>query len=125
MARILSKFHHTILFVEGGAFADAESFHDEMAFKLGLPSWYGRNWDALLESLASFGDPRGSLCSHWEWRIGSRLVLLVRGLSIEKADAGLMSAFLQTVADANERLAVDGVDTRIWIEFNSTGCDRK
>jgi hypothetical protein len=53
MARTLSEFHYSTLFIESSAFADAERFHDEMAFKLGLPSWYGRNLDALLDCLSS------------------------------------------------------------------------
>lgn len=36
MASTLSEFHYSTLFIEGSAFADAERFHDEIAFKLGL-----------------------------------------------------------------------------------------
>jgi hypothetical protein len=87
MARTLSEFHYSTLFIEGSAFADAERLHDEMAFKLGLPSWYGRNVDALLDCLSSIGDPRNNLCRHWEWREGKRLVLLILGLSTDNIDA--------------------------------------
>lgn len=124
MARTLSEFHYSTLFIEGSAFADAERLHDEMAFKLGLPSWYGRNLDALLDCLSSIGDPRDNLCRHWEWREGKRLVLLILGLSIDNVDAALAAAFVQTVANVNERLEQDGATNRIWIEYTSADLDR-
>ena len=124
MARTLSEFHYSTLFIEGSAFADAERFHDEMAFKLGLPSWYGRNRDALLDCLSSIGDPRNNLCRHWEWREEKRLVLRILGLSIDNVDAAVAAAFVQTVADVNERLEKDGATSRIWIEYTSADLDR-
>jgi hypothetical protein len=119
MARELSEFHYTTLFIDGNAFADWERFHDEMAFKLGLPPWYGRNLDALLDCLSSIGDPRSNLCGHWEWRDGKRLVLLIRGLSMDQADVAAGVGFVQTVADANKRLEQDGATNRIWVEYMS------
>ena len=104
MARRVSEFHYSTLFIEGSAFADAESLHGEMAFKLGLPSLYGLNFDALLDCLSSIGDLRNNLCRHWEWRGGKRLVLLIRGLSIDNVNAAVTAAFVQTIADANARL---------------------
>ena len=124
MARTLSEFHYSTVFIEGNTFADAERLHDEMAFKLGLPSWYGRNLDALLDCLSSIGDPRNNLCRHWEWREGKRLVLLILGLSIDNVDAAVAAAFVQTVADVNERLEQDGATNRIWIEYTSADLDR-
>ena len=124
MARTLSEFHYSTLFIEGSAFADAESLHDEMAFKLGLPSSYGRNLDALLDCLSSIGDPRNNLCRHWEWREGKRLVLLILGLSVDNVDAAVAAAFVQTVADVNERLEQDGATNRVWIEYTSADLNR-
>jgi RNAse (barnase) inhibitor barstar len=124
MARTLSEFHYSTLFIEGSAFADAERFHDEMAFKLGLPSWYGRNLDALLDCLSSIGDPQNNLCRHWEWREEKRLVLRILGLSIDNVDVAVAAAFVQTVADVNERLEQDGATNRIWIEYTSADLDR-
>jgi hypothetical protein len=124
MARTLSEFHYTTIFIEGGAFANAERFHDEMTFKLGLPSWYGRNWDALLDCLSSIGDLRSNLCRHWQWQTSKRLVLLLRGFSIEGVDIELMNVFAQTVADANNRLEESGAANRIWIEYMSDRTNR-
>ena len=124
MARTLSEFHYSTLFIEGSAFADAERLHDERAFKLGLPSRYGRNLDALLDCLSSIGDPRNNLCRHWEWREEKRLVLRIIGLSIDNVDAAVAAAFVQTVAEANERLEQDGTTSRIWIEYTSADLDR-
>jgi hypothetical protein len=114
-----SEFHYTTLFIEGNAFANTEAFHQEMAFKLGLPSWYGRNFDALLDCLSSIGDPRSNLCDHWQWLDGKRLVLLIRGLSIVNADAAVGVGFVPTVADANNRLEQTGATNRIWVEYTS------
>ena len=124
MVRTLSEFHYSTVFIEGNTFADAERLHDEMAFKLGLPSWYGRNLDALLDCLSSIGDPRNNLCRHWDWREGKRLVLRILGLSINSVDAAVAAAFVQTVADVNERLEQDGATNRIWIEYTSADLDR-
>ena len=118
MRQILSQFHYMTLLVDGGAFASAERLHEELAFKLGLPGFYGRNWDALLDCLSSIDDPAANLCSHWDFRIGKRLVLQVQGFSADNADPKLLLAFAQVVADANARLRNGGKEIAIWIEFN-------
>ena len=119
MARTLSKFHYSTLFIESSAFSDADRLHDELAFKLGLPSWYGRNLDALLDCLSSIGDSQSNLCCHWEWRTEKRLVLLLRGFSLKIVDAELLLAFAKTVADANDRLEQGGATNRIWVEYTT------
>ena len=55
MANILSEFQFFLLYVDGGCFWSPDALHDEFSFKLGLPVWYGRNWDALLDCLSSIG----------------------------------------------------------------------
>jgi hypothetical protein len=120
MARKISEFHYSTFFIEGSVFSDAERLHDELAFKLGLPSWYGRNFDALFDCLSSIGEPEGNLCSHWEWQTGKRLVLRIRGFSTESADAELVLRFAKTIADANGCLGEMRVTNRIWIEYTST-----
>jgi hypothetical protein len=119
MARILSEFHYSSLFIEGTAFADSKRLHEELAFKLGLPSWYGRNLDALLECLSSIGEPHGNLCGHWQWQPGKRLVLRIRGFATAEMDANLLVAFAGTVADANRALEEAGASNQIWIEYAS------
>ena len=59
MAKILSEFHFSSMFIDGACFRSPEALHDEFSFKLGLPEWYGRNWDALLDCLSSIGTNRG------------------------------------------------------------------
>ena len=69
--------------VRGGAqaaFTSAEQPHNELAFKLGLPAWYGRNFDALLDCLSSIDDQHESLCTHWELHPGKRMASQVKGL---------------------------------------------
>lgn len=124
MARTLSAFHYTTIFIDGSTFSGDETFHDEMAFKLGLPRTYARNFDALLECLSSVGNPRGTLCSHWQWRPGKNLVLLVRGLRFHHTDAALVTGFVETVARVNDRLEQTGATVRVWIEFISTDVKR-
>jgi len=43
--------------VSGGE--DKESVLDAFARDLGLPDWFGRNWDALLDALRDLDVPRG------------------------------------------------------------------
>jgi hypothetical protein len=119
MGYTLSEFHYSTFFIDGSSFASEASFHAEIEFKLGLPSWYGRNLDALLDCLSSIGNPQDNLCSHWEWLDGKRLVLRIHGLSMDKADMTLVAAFLQTIADANERLEQEDATNRIWVEYTS------
>jgi RNAse (barnase) inhibitor barstar len=120
MARTLSEFHYSVHFIEGSSFAEVEKLHNELAFKLGLPSTYARNFDALLDCLSSVGASKGNLCSHFEWQSIKRLVLQIRGFSSETVDPRLVLAFAETVADANSALEEMGADNRIWIEYNAT-----
>ena len=117
MARTLSEFHYTTLFIDGAAFANTERLHDELAFKLGLPSSYVGDFDALFDCLSSIGDTQRNLCSHWESRTGKRLVLQIRDFAPDEVDADLLLAFTDTVAEANTALDDTGATNRIWIEY--------
>jgi hypothetical protein len=119
MSKILSEFHFSCLFIDGISFRSNEALQDELSFKLGLPSWYGRNWDALLDCLSSIGDTRGNLCSHWDWRNGKRLVLSIQNLSIDAVNGDTLLRFIQVVGDANDRLAQSESLNRIWVEYNA------
>ena len=123
MARTISEFHYSIVLIDGTAFASKERLHDELAFKLGLPKWYGRNWDALLDCLSSIDDPASNLCANWEFGSSKRLVLRVRAFSAETTDARLLTSFTQILADANSRLLKRDHENRIWIEFVTDGPD--
>jgi len=116
--RTISEFHYSTVFLDGKAFGSAEQLHDELAFKLGLPRWYGRNFDALLDCLSTIDDPRRNLCTHWELHPGKRMVLQIKGLSDETTmSESLLKQFVQTIAAANERLSRCRGDVKIWVEF--------
>jgi hypothetical protein len=66
MSKIISEFHFSCLFIDGTCFRSNETFHGELSFKLGLPSWCGKNWNALLDCLSSIGGKHDNLCSHWK-----------------------------------------------------------
>ncbi len=119
MRRKLSEFHYTTLFIDAESLSDREHFHEEVAFKLGLPDWYGRNFDALLDCLSSISDPQSNLCGRWKWQAGKHLVLSVRGFSKDSVNSDILIAFLEVVADANQRLSRDRPKRRIWTEFRS------
>lgn len=119
MARTLSEFHYSTHFIEGSSFADAEKLHNELAFKLGLPSSYSANFDALFDCLSSVGTAKGNLCRHFEWQSIKRLVIQIRGFSSEIVDPRLALGFAETVANANSALEEMGADNRIWIEYNA------
>ena len=106
-----------MVFLDGTAFTSDERLHDELAFKLGLPEWYGRNFDALLDCLSSIDDPHENLCAHLELHPGKPMVLQIRGFSGTSANEGLLKKFAQTISDANERLSKGKRDVRIWVEF--------
>ena len=119
MSRVLSEFHFSCLFIDGTSFRSNEALHDELSFKLGLPSWYGRNWDALLDCLSSIGRKRDNLCSHWDWISGKRLVLSIQNFAIDTINGDTLLRFLQVVSDANDRLAISESLNRIWVEYNA------
>jgi RNAse (barnase) inhibitor barstar len=47
-ARTLSEFHYNRVFIGATALASKARLHAELRFKLGLPSDYAANWDALI-----------------------------------------------------------------------------
>ena len=91
--------------------------HAALRFKLGLPSDYAANWDALVECLSSIGDPDAHLCRYWEYTPTKRLVLSVRGFSSPDVDPTLLTSLAAAVASANDRLRDDAVENRVWMEF--------
>lgn len=117
MTKILSEFHYSVTFIDGVCFSSAEALHAEFSFKLGLPDWYGRNWDALLDCLSSIGTDKDNLCAHWNWSSGKRLVISVRDFVADQVDSDTLTSFSQVVADANYRLTQQQALNRIWVEF--------
>jgi hypothetical protein len=115
--RTISRFHYATVFIDGVAFTSAEQLHNELALKLGLPQWYGRTFDALLDCLSSIDDLHGNLCTHWELHPGKRMVLQVKGLPDDTEYAALLKIFAQTVSAANERLSQGESEVNLWVEF--------
>jgi hypothetical protein len=66
-AQTLSEFHYNRVFIDATALASEARLHAELRFKLGLPSDYAANWDALVDCLSSIGDPDAHLCRDWEY----------------------------------------------------------
>ncbi|MFM2093483.1 MAG: hypothetical protein RIS70_607, partial [Planctomycetota bacterium] len=40
MSKILSEFHFSLLLIDGTSFRSVAALHEELSFKLGLPSSY-------------------------------------------------------------------------------------
>lgn len=123
MTKILSEFHYSVTFIDGACFRSSEALHDEFSFKLGLPDWYGRNWDALLDCLSSIGTIKDNLCAHWNWISGKRLVLSIRDLVAAQVDSDTFMSFSQVVAEANYRLTQQQALNRIWVEYLAPNSD--
>ena len=117
MARILSEFHFGQLLIDGKCLDTADRIHGELAFKLGLPAAYRRNWGDLLNCLSSIGTARSNLCRHWKWLEGKRLLLSVRDYQVQATDVNILAAFTQVVSDANDRLMKQESLNRIWLEL--------
>lgn len=117
MTRTNSEFDYAITYIDGRSLASAEALHAELAFKLGLPQWYGRNWDALLDCLSSIDDPSSNLCEHWEFRTGKRMFLQVKAFSTDHTDTAVLGLLMQTIADANNRLNKSAQGVSIWLQF--------
>jgi hypothetical protein len=115
--RTLSEFHYNRVFIDSSALASDARLHAALRFKLGLPSDYAANWDALVECLSSIGDPDAHLCRYWEYTPTKRLVLSVRGFSSPDVDPTLLTSLAAAVASANGRLRDGAVENRVWMEF--------
>jgi Barstar (barnase inhibitor) len=61
------------VFIDATALASEARLHAELCFKLGLPSDYAANWDALVDCVSSIGDPDAHLCRYWEYTPTKRL----------------------------------------------------
>lgn len=51
VARRFPMSRRTFIEVELGAVASKQELHDTLARALGLPDWYGRNWDAFWDAI--------------------------------------------------------------------------
>ena len=118
-ARTLSEFHYNRVFIDGAALTSDARLHAELRFKLGLPSAYAANWDALVVCLSSIGDPDAHLCRYWEYTPTKRLVLSIRGFSSPDIDPNLLVSLAAAIAAANDRLRNDAVENRVWMEFTA------
>ncbi|WP_137990553.1 barstar family protein [Streptomyces vilmorinianum] len=45
---------------------DKAAFMDRCATVLGLPGWFGRNWDALADSLTDLPEPLALVVTGWQ-----------------------------------------------------------
>ena len=52
-------------------------------------------------------------------------MLLIRGVFMDKVDMTVVAAFLQTIANANERLEDEGATNRIWVEYTSANANTR
>jgi hypothetical protein len=116
-AQTLSEFHYNRVFIDATALTSDARVHAELRFKLGLPSDYAANWDALVECLSSIGDPDAHLCRYWEYTPTKRLVLSVRGFTSADVDPTLLVSLAAAVASANDHLRQTDADNRVWMEF--------
>ena len=116
-ARTLSEFHYNRVFIDAAALSSEAHLHAELCFKLGLPSDYAANWDALVACLSSIGDSHAHLCRYWEYTPTKRLVLSIRGFSSADTNPTVVVALAAAVANANDRLRKAVVENRVWMEF--------
>jgi hypothetical protein len=119
MPKTLSEFHYSCLCIDGACFGSNEALHEELVFKLGLPKWYERNWNALFDCLSSIGNKHDNLCKHWNWLNGKRLVFSIQNFSMDEVNPDTLIGFLQVVGMVNNRLAKNGSHNRIWVEYNA------
>ncbi len=52
--------------IDGNEIKDEGTFHSEFQFKLGLPSFYGANMDALIDSLSYLDDKTCNQSKYWQ-----------------------------------------------------------
>jgi hypothetical protein len=118
-ARTLSEFHYNCVFIDATALTSEARLHEELHFKLGLPSDYTADWETLIDCLSSIGEPHAHLCRYWEYTPTKRLVLSIRGFSAMDIDPTLLMSLADAVASANDRLRDNSAGNRVWIEFTA------
>ncbi|MDX2090311.1 MAG: barstar family protein [Kofleriaceae bacterium] len=83
--------------------ADRDGMFDRFAVACGFPAWFGKNWDALLDSL-----------SDWSWQEEMPgYVLFVVGIEAAEMSAEDVKVFSEILDEASRRMAQDG--TPMWI----------
>jgi hypothetical protein len=83
--------------------ADKAAMFERFAAACGFPEWFGKNWDALLESL-----------SDWSWQEAMPgYVLFVTGIEALELPPEDVTVFSEILEEASRRMAHDG--TPMWI----------
>ena len=83
-----------MIFLDGRFFTDKAAAHDHLAKRLELPTWYGRNLDALYDLLTGYVRP----CH----------VVVIHRAQLLAQLGGYGESLLETLRDAAE--AVPGMD---------------
>jgi hypothetical protein len=96
--RTLSEFHYNLVFIDSIALTSDARLHAELRFKLGFPSNYAANWDALIACLSSIGDPDAHLCGYWDYTPTKRMVLSIRGFPSPDIDPTLFMSLAAAIA---------------------------
>lgn len=107
------------LILDGRALRSATLLHESLQTLFGFPTWYGHNWDALLDCLSSLGGGVDSLCRVFEGQLPRPVVVQITAFSLENADPAVLGEFLHAVATANARLAAHASPCRVLLEFES------
>lgn len=87
-----------MIFLDGRFFTDKAAAHDHLAKRLELPTWYGRNLDALYDLLTG--------------HVGSVHIVVIHKTELLAQLGGYGESLLETLRDAAE--AVPGMELTVY-----------
>ncbi len=109
-----------MLIIDGNEIKDEESFHFEFKFKLGLPSFYGANSDALIDSLSYLDDQTCNQSKYLQLGRNENVVLLLKSSRVFKDTCqDLFLELLDIILAVNEGYELSGSHTRILLQLEN------
>lgn len=107
-----------VVIIDGNEIEDESSFHSELKFKLGLPSFYGENIDALIDSLSCLDDKMCNQSKFWQLGKNEKMVFLIKSSSVFKDNCQeLLFELIDVVVAVNERYENSKSSTRILLQL--------
>ena len=107
-----------VVFIDGNEIKDEGSFHSEFKFKLGLPSFYGANSEALIDSLSFLDDKTCNQSKHWQLGRNECMVFLIKSSGVFKDSClEVFVELLDVIVAVNERYESSKSGTRILLQL--------
>ncbi|WP_051258300.1 barstar family protein [Teredinibacter turnerae] len=107
-----------LVIVDGDEIKDEVTFHSEFKFKLGLPSFYGANMDALIDSLSYLDDKTCNQSKYWQLGKNENMIISIKSSSVFRDNClEVFMELLDVITATNERYESSKSSTRILLQL--------